>query len=323
MYTMIKYFKIILVLCLFAVTLCNANPVRDSISRFTFQKMSLLEECDACGCSANGGSMGFSSVFSNNFIGVRYFNQKYRSKDGIFNNSPWVTENFNTIQLWARIPITERIQVSALIPYHFHDRERAVGDEKIQGLGDLTVLAMYVVYQTHKDSAVYSHKLLAGGGIKAPTGKFDLKNNEGSVNPGFQIGTGSWDYLLSAEYVVKRNKLGLNTMLNYTFKTENKKFYEFGNQFNYAGTFFYLIDWQKLQIVPQLGVAGEQYESNSQYRQEVADSAGHIVFSKFGIEAGRNNFSLGLNFMLPLQQDLSNAKVESKYRWAVNLNYTL
>jgi hypothetical protein len=39
-------------------------------------------DCDACGCSASGGSMGFSSMNSN-FVGIRYFNQSYSSRDGI------------------------------------------------------------------------------------------------------------------------------------------------------------------------------------------------------------------------------------------------
>ena len=316
--------KLAMMLGLFALSFVNAKTEKDSISRFTFQKMVLFEDdCDACGCSANGGSMGFSSVFSNNFVGIRYFNQAYRSKDGIFNNSPWVQERFNTIQVWARIPVTERIQVSALIPYHFHTRERAAGDENIEGLGDITVLGMYTVYQTHRDSTIYTHKLFAGSGFKAPTGKFNVENNKGSVNPGFQVGTGSWDYLLTAEYVVKRKKIGLNSMLNYTFKTENKKLYQFGDQLNYGSTLFYLLDWKKLQVVPQLGFAGEVYKENKQYDETVPDSAGAVFFTKFGFEAGRNNFSLGVNVMLPVDQNLSNEKVEAKYRWAMNLNYSL
>jgi hypothetical protein len=75
-----------------------------------------------------------------------------------------------------------------------------------------------------------------GGGVKLPTGKYNTNNN-GSVNPSFQLGTGSWDYLLATEYIVRRKQFGLNTMLNYVIKTENRKWYRFGNQFNYAGTF--------------------------------------------------------------------------------------
>ena len=100
---------------------------KDSISAFTFQRMALMEDfdCDACGCSASGGSMGFSSMLNNNFVGLRYFRQSYTSRDGIFANSPWIDENFNTVQAWARIPVTEKVQISALVPYHFPERNQA------------------------------------------------------------------------------------------------------------------------------------------------------------------------------------------------------
>lgn len=317
--------KYILLLTIMTVQSVFAIAEKDSIwPRFHFQKlMREDDDCDACGCSANGGSMGFSSMFNNNFVGVRYFYQSYKSRDGIFNNSPWVDEDFNTIQAWARIPVAKKIQISALVPYHFHTRQRSTGDENIAGLGDITVLAMYNIYETSRDSTVFTHKLQVGGGVKAPTGTFNAENNKGSVNPGFQVGTGSWDYLLAGEYVIKKENLGFNAMFNYTFKTENEKLYQFGNQFNYGGTFFYLIERQSIKMVPQLGIAGEVFESNRQYKQTVPDSAGDIVFGKIGFEAGRNDLSIGINALLPINQNLSSGKVESNYRWSINVNYSL
>jgi hypothetical protein len=317
----------ILACCFLSLQFNLAAAVKDSIlpnykSQFHLQNMR-FEDCDACGCSANGGSMGFSSLASSNFLGLRYFYQRYTSKDGIFNNSPWVDENFNTVQIWARIPVTKRLQISALLPYHSHNRERTTGNETLSGLGDATVLAMYSVLPMPKDSAVFNHKLQLGGGVKAPTGEFDSENNKGSVNPGFQLGTGSWDYLLAAEYIITRKKLGFNAMFNYTIKTENKKRYQFGNQINYGSTLFYIATIGKVQLLPQLGIAGELFEANNQYSQEVPDSAGDIVFTKVGFEAGIKKWSVGLHAMLPINQNLSNGKVESNYRLSVNLNYSL
>jgi len=318
---------IISLFTLLAVQFATAKMVKDSISGFTFQKMQLEAamdfDCDACGCSASGGSMGFSSMLNANFVGVRYFNQSYSSRDGIFANSPWIDENFNTTQVWAKIPITDKIQITALIPYHFHDRALTSGTEKMSGLGDVTIMATYSVYQTQKDSAVFAHNLQVGGGIKMPTGKFKESNNLGTVNQSFQLGTGSWDYLLLTEYVIKRKDLGLNTMLNYTLKTENDKRYQFGNQLNYGSTLFYLLDLNSVQLVPQLGLAGEIYETNKQYGEAVPDTSGNVLFSKFGIEVGKDKFSVGVNAMLPLSQNLSSGRIEANYRWSLNLNYTL
>lgn len=317
--------KKIIILILFGFQLVHATE-KDSISGLNpFSGNFVLPEgieCDACGCSASGGSMGFSSMLNTNFIGIRYFNQKYESSDGLYSNSPWYNENFNTIQVWARIPVNKNIQISALLPYHFHNRETATGNQDIKGIGDITVLAMYRLYQTHKDSTFLVHTLQVGGGLKAPTGKFD-QSNAGDVNPSFQVGTGSWDYLLATEYIIKRKKFGLNTILNYTIKTENDKKYRFGNQFNYAGTFFYLYEKEKLSFAPQLGFAGEVYGRNYQYSEVVRKTSGDIVFGKAGFEIGKNKFSLGANVMLPIHQNLASARVEAKYRWSVNLNYSL
>lgn len=317
--------KIIVMLTLLVGFSAFSFTVKDSISAFTFQRLAMMEDfdCDACGCSASGGSMGFGSMLNNNFVGLRYMKQSYTSRDGIFANSPWIDENFNTIQAWARVPVTDKIQISALVPYHFNERQLTAGTENIEGLGDITVMALYTVFETKKDSTFFTHKINLGGGVKLPTGKFKEANNLGSVNQSFQLGTGSWDFPLVSEYVIKHKNLGLNTTLNYIFKTENSKNYQYGDQFNYAGTFFYLFDLKSVQIVPQAGLAGEVYQTNQQHGLDLPNTAGDILFSKFGIEAGKDKFSVGINAMLPINQNLSSGNMEANYRWSINLNYTL
>lgn len=310
-------------LLLFVLQFVHATE-KDSIhyrNRFAQYRFD-FDDCDACGCSASGGSMGFSSMLNSNFIGIRYFNQQYKTTDGLYSNSPWYRESYNTTQLWARIPVYKNIQVSALVPYHHNSRETATADQSISGLGDITVLAMYRLFQTHRDSTFLAHTWQVGGGVKLPTGKYNTNNN-GSVNPSFQLGTGSWDYLLATEYIVRRKQFGLNTMLNYVIKTENRKWYRFGNQFNYAGTFFWLYEKGSYSFAPQLGLAGEVYASNHQYTKLVRDTSGDIVFGKLGFELGRNNWSFGANAMLPMSQNLTGGKVDAQSRWSVNLNYSL
>ncbi|MEO8235256.1 MAG: transporter [Flavobacterium sp.] len=318
-----KYILIVLITFQFANAiekdslLFNKNPFR---THYLFPEKVL---CDACGCSASGGSMGFASMLNSNFIGIRYFNQQYKSSDGLYSNSQWYNENFHTVQVWARIPVYKNIQVTALVPYHFHNRETKTGNQDIKGIGDITVLAMYRLYQTHRDSTYFVHTLQLGGGVKLPTGKFDETNNTGNINQSFQVGTGSWDYLLATEYTLKRKKIGLNAMLNYIVKTENAKFYQFGNQFNYAGTFFYLYEKNSISIAPQLGFAGEVYESNYQHKQKLKDTSGDIIFGKLGFEIGKDKLSFGANAMLPINQNLASGNIEANYRWSLNLNYSL
>lgn len=324
-FNIMKYKYIIAFILIFEFAFATEKDsllAHNPFEKFHQFAIELEDDCDACGCSASGGSMGFASMLNANFVGIRYFNQSYKSTDGLYSNSAWYNENFNTLQVWARFPVVKRIQISALVPYQFHHRETTTGTQSISGIGDITVLAMYQLYQTHKDSTLLVHTLQAGGGLKIPVGKFDQFNN-GSFNPSYQVGTGSLDYLLATEYVIKRKQFGLNTMLNYIIKSENDKKYRFGNQFNYAGTFFYLLEKDAFSFAPQLGFAGEVYEENEQLGQKVSNTAGDIFLGKIGFEMAKDKLSLGVNVMLPVNQNLNGGNLEANYRWSLNLNYSL
>jgi hypothetical protein len=77
------------------------------------------------------------------------------------------------------------------------------------------------------------------------------------------------------------------------------------------------------KVVPQLGIAGEVYQTNKQHGIDLPNTAGDVLFGKFGFEAGKDKFSIGINAMLPITQNLSGGKMEANYRWSINLNYTL
>ncbi len=313
-----------IIFLLLAMSTANA-AVKDTIPQYHFKQYLLLDDeddCDACGCSASGGSMGFASMLNAHFVGLRYFYQHYQSNDGLYSNSPWYDEQFNTVQIWARIPLVKKVQLSVLAPYHFHERETKKGHQNLSGLGDITLIGMYQLYQTHTDSTYFAHTLQVGAGVKLPTGKFN-EANSGSLNPSFQAGTGSWDYSLATEYTIRHKKIGLNSMMQYIFKTANQKEYQFGNQFNYAATLFYLYEKNKYSLAPQLGIAVEYYQANVQRGQKLDDTAGQILLCKIGFEAGRDKLSFGFNFMWPLQQDLAGGNLKAVARWSLNLNYAL
>lgn len=317
---------LVLFVCILTQAAFSSRPDHPELYPNNLLKVTLLppfDDCDACGCSASGGSMGFGSMLNENFIGIRYLHQSYKSRDGIFNNSPWIDENFNTAQIWGRIPVSDKIEITALIPYHFHRRMKTSDTQNIDGIGDITIMLFYNIFESKIDSTAKSgHKVLIGGGLKAPSGKYDSKNN-GSINPSFQAGTGSWDYSLASEYILRKKQFGLNTTLNYIFKTENNKNYKFGNQFNYGSTLFYTTGIQKVMVVPQIGFAGETYKPNQDHNEDVPLTKGDIFFGRLGVELGYKKFSAGVNAMLPLNQNLTGGRVEANYRLAVNLNYTL
>lgn len=67
----------------------------------------------------------------------------------------------------------------------------------------------------------------------------------------------------------------------------------------------------------------DTFKTNKQFGKNLPDTSGDILFSKFGIEAGKGDFFIWINAMLPINRHLSNSKIEANYRGSVNLNYTL
>ena len=76
-------------------------------------------------------------------------------------------------------------------------------------------------------------------------------------------------------------------------------------------------------IAPQLGFAGEIYEDNYQYNQKVRNTSGAILLGKLGFEIGKEKLSFGANLLLPITQNITGGNVEAKYRFSLNLNYSL
>lgn len=288
----------------------------------------LYDFCDTCGCGSSGGSMGYGTGLNNTFFGLRYIHQEYRSRDGIFNDSPWIQENFNTLQAWGNIAVSNRTLLNVIVPYQFHHRTLPDNTEQnISGLGDISLLGLYNLLPVTPDSIVSikpEHYIQLGGGIKIPTGKYDKTNNSGSVNPSFQVGNGSWDFVFAMNYGFTYRNWGISTLLNYTLKTKNPKDYQFGNQLNYGINAFktYYVS-NSLALTPQLGLAGEKYGPNKEFGMEVANSKGNVFLGKISVEATYNQYSLGLIGMLPIDQNLNNNKVELKNRVSVYLNVNL
>ena len=315
----------------FAGLRAGAKTPLDSIIYPRLNHYIYEDDCDVCGCGGSGGSMGYGTIGNGNFVGVRYIYQQYSSKDGIFNNSPWIRENFNTLQAWAQVPVSKKISINAIVPYHFHNREFTNGSgQNITGLGDISVLGFYKLIEPRLDGLYpaqqysFKHSLQLGAGVKLPTGDYKSENNTGSVNPSFQVGTGSLDIVLAGNYSVTHKNWGAGVLANYTFKSENKENYQFGNQLNYGLNVYRTFTTIKMSsFTPVVGIAGEIYDTNKNFGLYVLDTKGGILFTRLGIESNFGKFSAGLNVMLPLTQNLNVGNVEAKNRVGVHVNFII
>lgn len=297
----------------------HAKATTDSININITSNLLSEEFCDACGCAAGNGSSGFESLLNPKFIGVKYFGQHYKARENLFLDALTQDQYFNTIQLWGRIPVTEKLSIYGSIPYQTHTKKTEQGDNKIDGIGDINIMGIYQLYSS--ESAV--HQFNGGLGVKIPTGKFNAVSVT-SVNPSFQLGTGSWDYQLVLNYKFQKNKLAVLLNTDYNLKSENKKQYQFGNQWNYTATAFYqLLNTGNSIISAKAGLQGEVYAANKQFSETIPRTSGNAFYSKIGVETSLNKISLGSELMLPLRSNLAGGDIEARSRVSVFVNFGL
>lgn len=292
--------------------------------------MEIFDDCDLCGCATSSGGMGFVSLNNVDFVGLRYIYQSFESKEGIFNNSPTIDEDFNTFQVWGKKQVSKKISVSAIIPYL--DLSRSYQDsrqEGVNGLGDISIIGWYqfnFLKKLKDDDKPYAsretsnHKLQVGSGVKLPTGEFRQALTTG-VNPGFQVGTGSLDFILSSFYAYTRERWGVSTNLSYFYKTENEENYRFGNQVSLSSRVFSLFETKKTVIMPFVGVTVDHFNEIEEFGEKIANTDGYLMNGMVGTEVSFSNFLIGTNFSLPIAQDLVGGDVVTQNRFSVYLNY--
>lgn len=219
-------------------------------------------------------------------------------------------------------PINERWQILGVVPYIRNNmdmrRKMPTGMvmdmkmEEVSGLGDITILGLYTAYT---DAPIRAReRLTIGFGVKTPTGENDVRSSSGMlIHAMMQPGTGSWDPILTVNYMRAWYPLITQVNLLYHYTTESDMGYEFGNQLNLD-----LIARYQVSSYTNLGLALNAIHAN----QDV-DHDG--LYSRPATSMADNTDNTGLTsvFLSPsIQYKIPNTggNVELKYQRPVYQN---
>ena len=270
--------------------------------------------CDACGCGAASQGLGMLPQFYKHFIGLQYQHRSYTSlHSGLLENSNQTShDKYATTQLWGRFQPIERLQLFAFVPYQYNTQTPAGTTTTTQsGIGDITILANAVAIKKADDNG-NATLLLAGGGLKLPTGRHNgtLPNNTGL--PEAQPGTGSWDFLVNTNYTIKRKNMGVNAEASYIFTTANKDAYKYGNRLSGAARVFYAGQLGNCMLLPQLGgkyeLALHDYD-NYDRKWLNEDTGGQVFYGTAGIQAFYKKVGMQVGYNYPLTQQYASGNV--------------
>lgn len=283
--------------------------------------------CTLCGCSASNQYLGILPQSHNNFIGLQYQNRYFTSADmdGRATDPEAISKQYyNTVQLWGRYSIGS-VQLFAFVPYVYNIHKEESGVDKINGLGDITLLANVRILGNKCTGRAWTHQLQAGAGVKLPTGLYkrdEILYDEGL--PNMQAGTHSFDFVADANYTLTHNNTGLNFDVSCTLATPNSDHYKFGNRLSAGLLAFYGFKQKRGSLIPQAGfrydLAGSDYDDYSA-RIKNDMSGGHQLYASVMLQFFYRKLGFQAGYHQPITQHYADGLVKNKYKTEAGLYF--
>lgn len=282
------------------------------------------QACEVCGCSLGGFNFGIIPQTENHFFGMKFSRSRFYAEMNHANHeAEYSNDTYFRLDFMGRIAVTDRLQVNVILPYLSNNMEGSLEQSKVVGLGDPIALMNYkLVSQKATAENQWLHNFWAGIGIKAPVGNFNYSQTEQLINPNFQLGTGSWDYLFTGNYIISRNRWGMNMESTYKLNSINSQRYRFGNQFNAHTNLFYTIPNLKFQVIPYGGGYLERGGMHTFEGFQEVNSGGTAFFANTGVQVEGKHILFNVAYQQPLSQQFNsdeNVTIRAHGRFSITL----
>ena len=287
-----------------------------------------LKACPICGCGPGNLYMGLLPDFKYHFIGLRYHYTRYHTQL-ISDPSQFSTNYYNSIELWGGLRVSKKFQLLAFVPYYENKQMDDDGTSRTHGLGDITVMGQYMVFQSSKLIGTrkrLNQQFWLGGGVKLPTGPFNadmLDSNTTVADINAQIGTGSVDFILNGMYALSIRNFGLNLSANYKINTTNGDNYKFGNKFTGNLIVFYNKNVGRNIITPNIGLGYENVAINSLHNKDVRFTGSQITTGIVGLELNFGKIGVGMNGQIPIAQNFAEGQTKMEFNGMMHVTFQL
>ena len=265
--------------------------------------------CDVCGCSLSGLYFGFIPVQNMHFVGIKY---NMASFDAFIDNDDYYFEDeysedtYQRFELVGRLSLGKRVQLRYMVPYLYNVMDGSHQHVRSHGMGDPMALVYYSLLNPQNTGVeTVMHSLNIGGGLKFPFGDYEKTDQEEIINRNFQLGSGSLDYLVSANYTLRYQKIGVNTEGSYKINSTNKHEYRFGNQSNISANLFYYVESDMYAVVPFVGAYYEKanYHKNNEIRE--GNTGGDSWLGTLGIQFFTGALTFNAQYQIPVNQQFN------------------
>ncbi|MDQ0639196.1 hypothetical protein QF042_002761 [Pedobacter sp. W3I1] len=267
--------------------------------------------CDICGCF-----MGITPYYNRNSISLLYRYRSFsgyegqshslfpnggsffipaRSQDSPITNhagDPGDYELYRSLEIRGKYFINSKLEINAILPYVSNSERYNGYTSSISSMGDINLYAGYHLVQKLEDN--FKQQLIAGAGIKLPTGKNDFKNTAGiRYSSLMQAGTGSTDGFVYLNYMVGLGKFGASLNTSYKVNGTNSRDEGIANSTTSFLNIFYTQSIGKdVKIMPSAQFFYE-YSGGEKYKgQKTGEHVMNNLMGGAGIDVFYKNIAL-------------------------------
>lgn len=210
-------------------------------------------------------------------------------------------EAFRVLELRGKYFLARRVELNAFVPYVLNTSQINGRQLNSAGLGDVTVFAGYHLIRAIETAGVQS-RLIVGGGVKLPTGEFRRTNAAGQRYPLLnQVGTGTTDGFVYANYIGSFRSLGLSVNSSYRASSENAFRNSLAPSTATFASLFYRVplgpDWQ---VYPSAQFFYEKTQGERLDGQLTGEHAMNNALLGPGLDVYYRNVSLNTSVQLPV-----------------------
>lgn len=212
---------------------------------------------------------------------------------------------------------TEKFALIGIAPYLDKSFKAGGVERGDHGLGDVTLLGRYQVFQQDRPGETFRAQVLAG--VKFPTGEDDKGDASGRLPPPLQLGSGSYDPIVAGVFTWQRLRWQVDLDVAYKINTEANDF-RFGNTLAHDVAFQYrLWPWQ----LPGRGVPhfvygvlelnGIRAERSELSGRNMGASGGYTLFLSPGLQYAAKRWVAEASLQRPVVQELNGGQLKTDF----------
>lgn len=246
-------------------------------------------------------------------------------------------ETYKLTTLSAQWYLNSRTLAYLHLPYISNERqiENSLNDVvKKSGIGDMIIGGKHYLYNSalFRQQSSLKQYLLFGVGLKLPSGSYkDFDDQTSEIEPVFQPGSGTMDFLLTGDYQLQYNHLILQVAANYRINQKNNYTYRFGNQLGVEAEVMY--EWalnSTVGIVPNMAIQYTDTKSNelngnilngNPVASRPLGTGGQLLWGSVGMALKVNLIQLQFDYFLPFSENFIGEQLEYNSRWEMGLRW--